>query len=99
MSACVGPRPPASPFSSAMASSSAVTRQPAFFSCARSASKRGAVLFLQRREPLQRLGCERRAGIGHGFLDQPFQRVADVFRRIDGVGDHTLVVMRHGVSS
>ena len=39
MSACVGPRPPVSPLSSAMASSSAVTRQPAFFSCARSASK------------------------------------------------------------
>ena len=39
MSACVGPRPPASPFSSAIASSSTVTRQPAFLSCARSASK------------------------------------------------------------
>ena len=38
MSACVGPRPPMSPFSSAIASSSAVTRQPAFFNCARSAS-------------------------------------------------------------
>jgi hypothetical protein len=35
MSACLGPRPPASPFSSAIASSSAVTRHPAFFSCER----------------------------------------------------------------
>ena len=38
MSACVGPRPPLSPFSSAIASSSAVTRHPTLFNCARSAS-------------------------------------------------------------
>lgn len=38
MSACVGPRPPVSPLSAAIALSSAVTRQPAFFSCARSTS-------------------------------------------------------------
>jgi hypothetical protein len=39
MSACFGPRPPGTPLSSAIASSIAVTRHPAFFNCARSASK------------------------------------------------------------
>ncbi len=38
MSACVGPRPPVSRLSAAIASSSAVIRQPAFFNCARSTS-------------------------------------------------------------
>ena len=38
MSACVGSRPPVPPVSPAMARSSSVTRQPAFFSCVRSVS-------------------------------------------------------------
>ena len=90
MSACVGPRPPVSPFSSAMASSSAVTRQPAFFNCARSASNAARVVLLQRREPLQRVGRKGRAGIGRGPLDQPVQRIADVLGRVDGGGDQVL---------
>ena len=52
--------------------------------------ERGAVVLLQRREPLQRLGRERRAGIGGGPLDQPVQRIADVLGRIDGGGDQVL---------
>ena len=45
ISACFGPRPPMSPFSSAMALSSAVTRQPAVFNCARSASNAARLSF------------------------------------------------------
>ncbi len=71
ISACVGPRPPVSPFSSAMASSSAVTRHPAFFSCDRSASKAARLSCLQRGERFQRFGHEGRAGIGGGLLGQP----------------------------
>ena len=85
MSACVGPRPPASPLSSAMASSSAVTRQPAFLSCERSSLEGRAIFLLQRREPFQHLGCKGRAGIGCGFLDQSFQRIGDILGRVDGV--------------
>ena len=90
MSACVGPRPPASPLSSAMASSSAVTRQPALLQLRAQRLERGAVVFLQRRKPLQHFRREGRAGIGRGLLDQALQRIAEFLGRVDGGGDQVL---------
>ena len=70
MSACVGPRPPVSPFSSAMASSSAVTRQPAFFSCDRSASKAARSSFFSAASRSSTSGMKGAPGSVGGFLDQ-----------------------------
>ena len=81
---------PLSPLSSAMASSSAVTRQPAFFSCARSASKAARSSFFSAASRFQHFGREGRAGIGGGLLDQAVQRIADLLGRVDGGGDQVL---------
>ena len=54
--------------------------------------ERGAVVFLQRRKPLQHFGRERRAGIGRRFLDQAVQRIGNVLGRVDGLGDQVLGV-------
>ena len=62
-SACVGLRPLA-PVSSAMASSRAVTRQPACLRRARTASKAARSFLAQRRQPLQHVRREGRARIG-----------------------------------
>jgi hypothetical protein len=71
MSACVGPRPRASPFSSAMASSSAVTRHPAFFSCARSASKAAGLSFFSVASPSSASGLKGAPGSAAVFSASP----------------------------
>ena len=95
ISACVGPRPPVSPFSSAMASSSAVTRQPALFNCARSASNAARSSFFSAASRIKSIRCKGRAGIGRGLLDQSLQRIADVLGRINGGGDEVFGFVRH----
>ena len=50
----------------------------------------GAVVLLQRRERLQRLRHEGRAGIGGGLLDQSGKRIGHVLGGVDGVGDQVL---------
>src|SRR5215472_18984260 len=47
-------------------------------------------MLLQGREPLHHLRYECRAAIGCGFLDQAFQRVADVLGRVDHSEDSVL---------
>ena len=94
MSACVGPRPPVSPFSSAMASSSAVTRQPALFNCARSASNAARSSFFSAASRTRASGAKGAPGSVGSPLDQPFQRIADVLGRIDGGGDKVLGFVR-----
>ena len=70
MSACVGPRPP-SPVSSAMASSSAVTRHPAFLSRARKASKAARSSFFRSTSRSSTSGVNAAPGSSADFSTKP----------------------------
>ena len=90
MSACVGPRPPA--VAAFLGDGLVERRHPAagLLQLRPQRLEGGAVVLLQRGEPLQHLRREGRAGIGRGLLDQPVQRIADFLGRVDGGGDQVL---------
>ena len=94
MSACVGPRPPV--VAVFLGDGLVERRHPAagLLQLRPQRLERGAVVLLQRREPLQHFRREGRAGIGRGLLDQPVQRIADVLGRVDGGGDQVLGFVR-----
>ncbi|MGA9214704.1 MAG: hypothetical protein WBZ54_05425, partial [Methylocella sp.] len=46
----------------------------------------GGILFLQRGEPLPRVGREWRARISGDLLDHPIKRIADFLGAVDGLG-------------
>ena len=76
-----------SPFSSAIASSSTVTRQPAFLSCARSASKPARFSFFSAASRSSASGANGAPGSVAVPSNQSIERITNVLGRINGVGD------------
>ena len=91
MSACDGPRPsPVSPLASRQRL--VERRHPAagLLELRAQLLEGGAIVLLERRQTLQHLRRERRAGIELGLLDQPLQRITDLLGVVDGRRDRLL---------